>query len=88
MPDATTDTCDTFIEFGCCNCYPQCLPGTPPDSLVTLERTIAKLRSVVAGMSDEKLEQLPAAERRLIAETRAHLAEYDCAKAGKGPSNG
>ncbi len=67
----------------------QCKLPEPHDTdglPTTLELRIHELRCLVAGYDDERLASLPALERRLITETRAHLAEYDRAKAGKGPS--
>jgi len=50
------------------------------DPIATLELRIHEMRCLVAGYDDERLATLPAPERRLIEETRLHLAEYDRAK--------
>jgi hypothetical protein len=59
-------------------------PHEPADPLATLELRIGELRGIVAGMGEAYLATLPEHERRLITETRAHLAEYDRAKRGEG----
>jgi hypothetical protein len=85
---ATLDTCDTYLEHGFCNCWPRCEPSRELDEpsvcLAAIERRVDELREAVAGIDDERLATLPELERRLITETRAHLAEYDRAKRGEG----
>jgi hypothetical protein len=84
---ATLETCDTFLEFGVCTCWPKCTPSAPsamPDPVSWLELRLHELRSLVAGYDAARLAELPAPERRLIEETQLHLAEYDRAKRGEG----
>jgi hypothetical protein len=92
---ATLETCDTYLEFGVCTCWPKCVPSAPAAPLDTpgaqawhaqldFERSVGELRAAAAAVSDEQLAKLPELERRLITETRAHLAEYDRAKRGEG----
>jgi hypothetical protein len=67
-----------------------CWPDTAPDEiavldqLATFELRIGELRGIVAGIGEAYLATLPELERRLIIETRAHLAAYDRAKRGEG----
>jgi hypothetical protein len=72
------------------------IDGLRPDQVPTREQVQAHydaldfechvddVRAAVASISDEQLATLPELERRLITETRAHLAEYDRAKRGEG----
>jgi hypothetical protein len=81
---ATLETCDTYLEFGVCTCYPKCEPTSAPDPLAAVKHRIAELRGLVFGISSDALAKLPELERRLITETRAHLAEYDRAERTAG----
>jgi Zn finger protein HypA/HybF involved in hydrogenase expression len=52
----------------------------PPGPLERLEETIDQLSIDLDAFTDEQLEALGPAERRLITETRQHIREYELAK--------